>query len=132
MSKNQPAAPWLAAMPATDPAATTAASTENSATAAATADAGTTPLPNANDTPAVLDAQPAAPAVQEIAPVAQVEKVSAEVVDMVTVTVPKPFILRVDNFTEKKYAAGVQEMERSHAEHWYAKAYGVVIYQPKA
>lgn len=49
----------------------------------------------------------------------------------VTVTVPKAFKLQSDLGAVHEYKAGVQEMDREHAEHWYAKANGVEIYQPK-
>ena len=48
----------------------------------------------------------------------------------VTVTSPKAFKLRVDNHVTVDYKAGVQEMPVSHAEHWYSKANGVVVYKP--
>jgi hypothetical protein len=51
---------------------------------------------------------------------------------MVTVTAPRGFKLRIDNFHEKQVYPGVQEMERCHAEHWYSIANGVTIYNPKA
>ena len=56
-------------------------------------------------------------------------EVADELIDMVTVTVPRPFKLRVDNFREVTVPAGVQEMERELAEHWYSVANGVRIYQ---
>lgn len=65
--------------------------------------------------------------------VAKAEKpakaVEGEVVDMVTVTVPKAFILRPDHFQELKFNAGVQKMERQYAEHWWSKANGVEIFE---
>ena len=61
----------------------------------------------------------------------KVEKIEAELVDMVTVTVPKAFKLRIDSFRELVIKAGVQEMERLHAEHWYSVANGVTVYDPK-
>jgi hypothetical protein len=57
--------------------------------------------------------------------------VVGELVDMVTATVPKAFTLRLDHFREINFKAGVQEMERSHAEHWYSKANGVMVYKPR-
>lgn len=71
---------------------------------------------------------------EEFAPstelVTKPESVAGEVVDMVTVTVPKAFKLRIDHFREFDFKAGVQEMERSVAEHWYSKANGITIYEP--
>ena len=66
--------------------------------------------------------------VLEVAPVET--PVAGELVDMVTATVPKAFILRLDHFREIQFKAGVQEMERAHADHWYSKANGVTIYAP--
>jgi len=51
--------------------------------------------------------------------------------DTVTVTVPKAFKLRLDHNTELKFEAGIQEMDPKVAEHWFAKANGVEVYQPK-
>ncbi len=51
--------------------------------------------------------------------------------DTVTVTVPKAFKLRLDHNTELKFDAGIQEMDPKVANHWFAKANGVEIYQPK-
>lgn len=61
-----------------------------------------------------------------------IEEVVGELVDMVTVTVPKDYILRPEHHTELKFKAGVQQMERKLAEHWYSVANGVEIYDPKA
>jgi hypothetical protein len=63
---------------------------------------------------------------------AEVKTVAGEFVEMVTVTVPKEFKLQLDHFRQVIYKAGIQEMERLHAEHWWAKANGVTIYDPKA
>ena len=67
------------------------------------------------------DAEPVAESVAE--------PVDGEFVDMVTVTVPHDYQLRLDNFHMVQYKTGVQEMERAHAEHFYSKAHGVTIYQ---
>lgn len=94
--------------------------------------------PAAIAAPSPESAAPAAPAADtvvtkvEAAVESAVAKVEAEVVDMVTVTVPRAFKLMLDHFHTKDFKAGIQEMERSHAEHWYAKASGVEIYEPKA
>ena len=56
-------------------------------------------------------------------------EVADELVDTVTVTVPKAYKLRIDNHQLIDVAAGIQEMERSHAEHWWSKAQGVKIYR---
>ena len=58
-----------------------------------------------------------------------VEPVDGEFVDMVTVTVPHDYQLRLDNFHMVQYKTGVQEMERAHAEHFYSQVHGVTIYQ---
>lgn len=58
------------------------------------------------------------------------EAVSGEVVEMVTVTVPKAYSLNLDLFRKIEIKAGVQEMERAWAEHWWSKANGVTIYEP--
>lgn len=50
---------------------------------------------------------------------------------LVTATVPKAFKLRIDNHVIVDYKPGVQEMPLSHAEHWYSKANGVQVYNPK-
>ena len=57
------------------------------------------------------------------------EPVDGEFVDMVTVTVPHDYQLRLDNFHMVQYKTGVQEMERAHAEHFYSQVHGVTIYQ---
>jgi len=84
----------------------------------------------ASEAPAPATPEPDAPA-QETTIVDKVEKIEAEVVEMVTVTVPKAFKLRIDAFRELVVKAGVQEMERLHAEHWYSVANGVTVYDPK-
>lgn len=58
-----------------------------------------------------------------------VEKVKT---DMVTVTVPQGFELTIDHNTTITIKPGIQEMDKAHANHWYAIANGVVIYEPKA
>lgn len=47
--------------------------------------------------------------------------------ELVMATVVKPFRLTLDNYREVVYEPGVQEMPRSHADHWYAKANGVKL-----
>lgn len=49
----------------------------------------------------------------------------------VTAIVPKGFRLLLDHGETKIYDAGTCEMPRSHAVHWYSRAQGVKIYQPK-
>ena len=92
--------------------------------------------PAAIAAPSPESAAAAAPAadtvVTETPPAAPVADVAAELVDTVTVTVPRAFKLMLDHFHTKDFKAGIQEMERSHAEHWYAKASGVEIYVPKS
>lgn len=58
----------------------------------------------------------------------------AEVVESgsrVTVMIPKDFSLTLVNHTQVHYKVGVDEMPLEHAEHWYSKAMGVEIYDPK-
>jgi hypothetical protein len=65
----------------------------------------------------------------------EVEKARVEAIDQsgghetVTVTVPKAFQLRLTAHEVHMFKPGVQEMPRGIAEHWYAKANGVKIYQ---
>lgn len=48
--------------------------------------------------------------------------------EVVTVNVPRPFRLTLDNHHEVRYdQIGAVLMPRSHAEHWYAQANGVTI-----
>lgn len=47
--------------------------------------------------------------------------------DIVMASVPKGFRLTLDTYREVVYEAGAQQMPRSHAEHWYAKANGVKV-----
>lgn len=51
--------------------------------------------------------------------------------ELVTVTVPKMFKLRKVDHSEITVAAGVQEMPRWMAEHWWSAANGVEIYKAK-
>lgn len=44
---------------------------------------------------------------------------------LVSVTVPQPFNLTRDDGSRVRYEAGVQDMHRDDAEHWYAQAHGV-------
>lgn len=48
--------------------------------------------------------------------------------DQVTVIVPKAFTLTMDDHSSKSFEAGVQEMDRVDAEHWFSRAQGVTIY----
>jgi len=48
---------------------------------------------------------------------------------VVTVTIPKDFTLMSDSGIPHEYKAGIDEMPVSHANHWWAKAQGVEIYQ---
>jgi hypothetical protein len=52
--------------------------------------------------------------------------------ELVTVVVPKAFMLTLDDHTPIAYAAGTQEMPVSHAAHWFARAHGVKVYVAKA
>jgi len=105
-------------------------------TAPAAAVAAPWATPAANAAPSPESAAPASPAadtvVTETPPAEPAVKVAAEAVDMVTVTVPRAFKLMLDYSHTKEFKAGIQEMERPHAEHWYSKACGVEIYSPKA
>jgi hypothetical protein len=78
-----------------------------------------------------------APAPESKAPTPDSDPVKApEVVatpvdpDAVTVTVPKAFNLRIAQDTVLSFKAGVQQMKREYADHWYSKAWGVQIYNP--
>lgn len=51
--------------------------------------------------------------------------------DMVTVVNAKQFMLTVAHGHEVVIPAGTQELPRSYAEHWYSKAQGLVVYEPK-
>lgn len=51
--------------------------------------------------------------------------------DMVTAIVPKAFQLTLDNHERVAYEPGTMDMPRAHAEHWFAVAMGVEIYNPK-
>jgi len=105
---------------------------------------GDTPLTNLSEAATASEAEalpaasmvpptiPTAPAIVTTPPaIGPVRKVEGEVVDMVTVTVPKGYKLRIDSHRELTVNAGVQQMERSLAEHWYSKANKVEIYNPK-
>lgn len=59
----------------------------------------------------------------------EAEKLAAK--DLVTVVIPKSFNLMLDTHEVVRYVDGVQEMPRSHAEHWYSKVNGVRIYTKK-
>ena len=48
--------------------------------------------------------------------------------DLVTVLVPKPFTLTRDGHQPIKYPAGMQEMPRMDADHWWSKVNGVEVY----
>ncbi len=49
---------------------------------------------------------------------------------MVTVFVPKAFVLNLDHFRKVSIPAGVQEMEKLWADHWWSKANKVEVYNP--
>ena len=123
---TKPVAPWLAGATAGAAATQPPAAT----TTAATQQTPPTPAPAA---PAVPSTAILAAATAAATPTTDASVVSdtSEVVDDVIVTVPKAFHLRLDNFTVKSFAAGVQRMERSIATHWYALAHGVTIFEDK-
>lgn len=74
---------------------------------------------------------------RQIIPSALIAAQSAEVAEpvesgkTVTVRIPRDFILTLDDHTQAKYPAGVDEMPIEHANHWYAKVMGVEIYDQK-
>lgn len=51
--------------------------------------------------------------------------------DVVTTIVPKTFQLTGNDHRVVAYEAGIIDMPRAHAEHWYAKAQGVEIHKGK-
>jgi hypothetical protein len=57
------------------------------------------------------------------------EAISGELLDMVIAIVPKQFTLNIDHFKTFTYKAGTQRMERAHAEHWWAVANGVTLFE---
>jgi hypothetical protein len=116
--------PWAPAATAgnTQGDATTPGATQSSTPAQTTPPAAATGVPATPKSPT----PPVPPAAT-----APVVEVADELVDTVTVTVPKAFKLRLDGHKELSFKAGVQEMEREHAEHWYSKANGVNIYKAK-
>lgn len=65
--------------------------------------------------------------------IAQVDPVNlpTESGDMVTVTIPKAFNLTLDDHTQVRYEAGIDEIPIEHASHWWAQAQGVEIYTKK-
>lgn len=52
--------------------------------------------------------------------------------DDVDVNVTKAFTLTLDGHQPVYYQPGIQPMPREHAEHWFAKAQGVTVYDRKA
>lgn len=50
---------------------------------------------------------------------------------MVTAIIPKAFWLQLDHEKKVHYPQGTQEMPTSHADHWFARANGVVKYTGK-
>jgi len=69
-----------------------------------------------------VPATPRAPAV-EASPVANADAVAGG--ETVLVKVPKRFLLRLDHDTVITIEAGVQRLQRAHAEHWWSKRNGV-------
>jgi hypothetical protein len=51
-----------------------------------------------------------------------------QVEELVTVIVPKPFKLTLDDHSEKNYPQGIYEMPVDHAGHWWARVSGVKVY----
>lgn len=75
--------------------------------------------------PEVVDGAISTPPAPDVLTVKEVKA------DTVTVTVPVAFDLTVDANVVIIVKPGVQEMNIEHANHWYAIANGVVIYEPK-
>ena len=129
-------APWAAA-PVAEPAAPTpaaAAVAPEAAPAAAVAPEAAPAAPVVAPTPAAPAvppvAEPAAPVADTAAPAPEttLQKLEAVVTDaeeMVIVTAPKAFMLRVNNDLLVPVKAGVQRMRKSWAEHWYSVANGL-------
>ncbi len=114
-----------------DPAAQAAAQAAEGAGSTTPPTEGAAGQPAAQQPPAAPDpVVPPGPVTPPVATVPEVTEVADEV--MVTVTVPKAFNLTGNDHVRYSYKAGVQEMRVDHAEHWYAKANGVVVYNPKA
>ena len=86
---------------------------------------------------AIAPSAPTAPTPPVETPPAPVSQAPAPVEDeaparlTVTVTVPRAFQLRTDDNNVHLIKAGVQEMDPAMAMHWYSKANGVTVYQPK-
>lgn len=148
MNETNPTPPWMTAGAAL-PVDNLAQPQETAPPSAEPVPLVVTPAKRGKTAPTLVAADPALTApLQPVAPlpevpaiVATVEpeplpvvttevEVASELVDTVTVTVPRAFKLRVDNFHEYTFAAGIQEMERSLADHWYSVANGVKVYQP--
>lgn len=47
--------------------------------------------------------------------------------ELVSVTIPRAFRLAHDDGTHTQYEPGVQDIPKSHADHWYTKAHGVEL-----
>lgn len=102
-----------------------------------------TPTPKARKTPQVLNkptvsltniADPALVVQNTTGDAIQAEKeaVASDSNTTVTAIVPKAFKLNLENGGLIDYEAGVQEMPLHHASHWYSRANGVKVYDPKA
>jgi hypothetical protein len=52
--------------------------------------------------------------------------------EKVTVLIPKPITLTLDDHTQVSYGAGIDEMPIEHANHWWSVQNGVEIYDPKS
>lgn len=63
------------------------------------------------------------------AKVAEVIETVVDKVEMVIVSVPKAFKLRIDNFKLLEFKPGIQKVEKSIADHWYALANGMKIFK---
>jgi hypothetical protein len=53
-------------------------------------------------------------------------------VEMVTVIVPKPYKLTLNDHSEKNYPSGIYEMPLEHASHWWSRVSGVKVYTKNA
>lgn len=59
---------------------------------------------------------------------ARAQREADEAADKIAVTVPRAFKLNVDNHRVIDYPAGTYGMPRAHADHWWSKANGVILF----
>jgi hypothetical protein len=94
------------------------------------------PAPEASTRKTIINPPPAVSAPEPEADVAIASPETAQEIEQednsrVTVMIPRAFILTLDNHHQVQYPAGIDEMPIEHANHWYAKACGVEIYDKK-